>query len=205
MRIAIFNTTTGEILRVVDVPVGHATLNCGAGENWVAATSETDATHYVNTTTLGFVSTPVAPSAFHTWNATTKTWVENLSAAKASKKAEIEAQFNTRTYADISYGGVLFDADATSRTRISEMIARLARGDGFPTDWSGWRAADNTLYWGPPATTAQVQSNLTGLSTVIGNREQQLLVHSWNLKGQVDAMTTVAQVVSYGVTTGWPV
>ncbi len=45
---AVYDTSSGEILRMMDVDPADISLQVGAGENYLSATSETDVTHYVS-------------------------------------------------------------------------------------------------------------------------------------------------------------
>ena len=83
------------------------------------------------------------PTLFHFPDITTRGWLPNLDAARESKRQQVDAELGIRLY--LPCNG--FDADEISRERISGMIARLQRGDGLPTDWMGWRDADNNLHW----------------------------------------------------------
>jgi len=144
------------------------------------------------------VSRPSQPSPHHEWDWTTKSWFPNLDAAKAAKKAEIEAELVRRLY--LPCNG--FDADKISRERISGMIARLQRGDGLPAGWLGWRDASNDMHW-VADDAATVLANLTALSRAIENREQALLIAAWQHKAAIAALTSVEALLAYDVTAGW--
>ena len=142
---------------------------------------------------------PDAPSAYHTWSLDSETWLPNLDAAKATKKAEIETELSRRLY--LPCNG--FDADKISRERIGWMIARLQRGDGLPTGWVGWRDADNNMHWAADDA-AIVLTNLTALSRAIEDREQALLVASWTHKANIAALEDIDAILAYDVTKNWP-
>ena len=144
------------------------------------------------------VSRPSQPSPHHEWDWTTKSWLPNLDAAKAAKKAEIETELSRRLY--LPCNG--FDADKISRERISGMIARLQRGDGLPAGWLGWRDASNDMHW-VADDAATVLANLTALSRAIENREQALLIAAWQHKAAIAALTSVEALLAYDVTAGW--
>ena len=144
------------------------------------------------------VSRPSQPSPHHEWDWTTKSWLPNLDAAKAAKKAEIETELSRRLY--LPCNG--FDADKISRERISGMIARLQRGDGLPAGWLGWRDASNDMHW-VADDAATVLASLTALSLAIENREQALLVASWTHKANISALDDIDAILAYDVTTVW--
>lgn len=138
------------------------------------------------------------PSSFHDWDWPTKSWLPNLDAARASKLQQVSAELNTRLY--LPCNG--FDANKISRERISGMIARLQRGDGLPAGWLGWRDASNDMHW-VADDAATVLASLTALSLAIENREQALLVASWQHKANIAALTDIHAILAYDVTTAW--
>ena len=145
------------------------------------------------------VRRPLSPSPHHDWDWPTKSWLPNLDAAKAAKKAEIEAALATKLY--LPCNG--FDADKVSRDRISGMIGRLQRGDGLPAGWMGWRDADNQQHWAEDDA-ATVLANLCTLSRAIEDREQALLVAGWTHKANIAALEDIDAILSYDVTKNWP-
>lgn len=145
------------------------------------------------------VRRPNRPAPHHEWDWGAKSWLPNLDAAKAAKKAEIEAELSRRLY--LPSNG--FDADKISRERISGTIARLQRGDGLPAGWLGWRDASNDMHW-VADDAATVLANLTALSRAIENREQALLIAAWQHKAAIAALTSVEALLTYDVPAGWP-
>lgn len=140
------------------------------------------------------------PSVYHEWDLSSESWLPNLDAAKTAKKTGIESELARRLY--LPCNG--FDADQVSRERIGGMIARLQRGDGLPTGWVGWRDASNQQQWATDDA-ATVLANLTALSRAIEDREQALLVASWNHKANIAALTDIDSILAYDVTANWPV
>ena len=141
---------------------------------------------------------PPAPSRSYRWDWTTKTWLPNLDAARASKLQQVAAELNTRLY--LPCNG--FDADKVSRERISGMVARLQRGDGLPAGWIGWRDASNQQQWATDDA-ATVLANLCTLSRAIEDREQALLVAAWTHKANIAALTSIGDLLNYNVNEGW--
>ena len=142
---------------------------------------------------------PERPSPHHEWDWPTKSWLPNLDAAKAAKKAEIEAELARRLY--LPCNG--FDADNVSRERISGTIARLQRGDGLPSGWVGWRDFSNQQQWAADDAVT-VLANLTALSCAIEDREQTLLIAAWTHKANIAVLTDIDAIIGYDATTGWP-
>ena len=157
-------------------------------------------TYVFDTTSNTVMPTPEKPSPHHDWDWATKSWLPNLDAARASKLQQVSAELNTRLY--LPCNG--FDADRTSRERISGMIARLQRGDGLPAGWMGWRDAENNMHW-ITDDASTVLTNLTALSRAIEGREQALLVAAWQHKANIAALTDIDTIIGYDVTANWPV
>ena len=142
---------------------------------------------------------PERPSPHHEWDWTTKSWLPNLAAARESKLRQVAAELNARLY--LSCNG--FDADAVSRERISGTIARLQRGGGLPAGWIGWRDASNQQRWAEDDA-ATVLASLVALSCAIEDREQALLIVSWQHKANIAALTDIDAIIGYETTQGWP-
>lgn len=143
---------------------------------------------------------PERPSPHHEWDWPTKSWLPNLDAARESRLQQVAAELNTRLYLPCSG----FDADNVSRARISGTIARLQRGDGLFPGWVGWRDASNQQQW-VTDDAATVLANLTALSRAIEDREQALLIASWQHKANIAALTDIDTILNYDVTANWPV
>ena len=139
------------------------------------------------------------PQEFYRKSEQAPYWVPNCDAALAFRSHEVNHELARRLY--LPCNG--FDADKTSRERISGMIARLQRGDGLPAGWLGWRDASNDMHWAADDA-ATVLANLTALSRAIEDREQALLVASWTHKANIAALTDIDAIIGYDVTVGWP-
>ena len=194
--ILVFNPGSGMILQCIKAPDSHA-QHYGDDVLIVEDENVNDITHYVDGGEL--VPFPAKPSPHHEWDWPTKSWLPNLDAAKAAKKAEIETELSSRLY--LPCNG--FDADKISRERISGTIVRLQRGDGLPAGWMGWRDAANEMHWADddPAT---VLANLTALSRAIEDREQVLLIAGWTHKANIAALEGIDSILAYDVTANWP-
>ena len=197
MEFTVYNISTGEVLRSGYAP-----------NEWVnlQTSSELEAIHLgeaLDASMFFFVDgqpiqKPNAPSNFHSWDWTTKSWLPNIDAARNAKLQEVSSELNRRLY--LPCNG--FDADKVSRERIGGMIARLQRGDGLPAGWMGWRDASNQQRW-VTDDAATVLANLTALARAIEDREQALLVASWAHKANIAALEDIDAILSYDVTTSW--
>ena len=189
---------SGRIIQVVDAPDSH-------GVHYAGDDIEINVLEYpVDPNTFYFINgSPVsispAPSRHHAWNWSSKSWLPDLDAARASKLQQVSAELNTRLY--LPCNG--FDADTVSRGRISGMVARLQRGDGLPPGWVGWRDASNDMQWAADDA-ATVLTSLTALSRAIENREQALLIAAWQHKANIAALEDIDAILAYDVTQGWP-
>ena len=190
---------TGRIVQRVHAPDDHAEHYGGSGIHVLVSNDvvEPNARYVIDGQ---FVPFPEKPSPHHEWDWPTKSWLPNLDAARESKLQQVAAELNTRLY--LPCNG--FDADKTSRERISGMIARLQRGDGLPAGWVGWRDASNQQQWATDDA-ATVLANLTALSRAIEDREQALLIASWQHKANIAALTDIDAILAYDVTANWPV
>ena len=193
--ILVFNPGSGMILQCIKAPDSHA-QHYGDDVLIVEDENVNDITHYVDGGEL--VPFPAKPSPHHEWDWPTKSWLPNLDAAKAAKKAEIETELSSRLY--LPCNG--FDADKISRERISGMIARLQRGDGLPVGWVGWRDASNQQQWASD-NAATVLAKLTSLSRAIEDREQSLLIRGWQHKAAIAALADLIFILNYDTSSGW--
>ena len=75
MKITIYSTKTGEILRTGDVPEQEFHLQAREGEAAIDGFFDHDA-YYWNGRTM--VTKPQRPTPFHLWDTGTKTWVANV-------------------------------------------------------------------------------------------------------------------------------
>jgi hypothetical protein len=195
--IVFYNLETGKVTKYLSAPVSEAEMNLSEGEGFLESNVIPVENAYVNEGVV--VTSGKPPSRFHVWDWPTKTWIPDLPAAREAKKQEVASELIRRLY--LPCNG--FDADRTSRERISGMIARLQRGDGLPAGWMGWRDAENNMHW-ITDDAAAVLTNLTALSRAIEDREQALLVASWTHKANIAALTDIDAIIGYDVTAGWP-
>lgn len=192
-----YSLETGQILACIHAPVSDIE-HYPAGENEAVFVSDVYCPEgYIENEEI--FPLPGRPSPYHDWDWTAKSWFPDLDAARASKLQQVTTELNTRLY--LPCNG--FDADKVSRDRISGTIARLQRGDGLPAGWMGWRDASNQQWWAEDSA-ATVLANLTALSCAIEDREQALLITSWQHKANLNALEDFAAILSYDPTTGWP-
>jgi hypothetical protein len=146
-----------------------------------------------------------SPDLAWAWNADVWRWVSQptLGALVRRMQAQVDVQVELRTAAPIWFDGALFDADATSRGRISGLLQQLVLGLGLPAGWVGWRDADNAMHWSA-ASADDVRASLAALARAISDREQALLCAAWRHKTALGMLTTIDDVLAYSLTAGWP-
>lgn len=192
--IIVFDKTSGRIEKLISAPDDHLAFY---GEDaFVSNEPVSDTTHYVQNGE--FIPFPAKPSPHHTWDWPTKSWLPDLPAAVSARLNDVTVELGRRLY--LPCNG--FDADKLARERISGMIARLQRRDGLPAGWVGWRDASNQQRWAEDAAPT-VLANLSALSRAIEDREQALLVASWQHKANIEALTDIDSILAYDVTAGW--
>lgn len=198
----IYDKNTGVVDRAIHGSLALVEANLSPNEAYITVQAPMVAQlpDYSYVVGGNWVSAPPQPSPHHEWDWPTKSWLPNLDAALAAKKAEIETELSRRLY--LPCNG--FDADKVSRERISGMIARLQRGDGLPPGWMGWRDAANEMRWATNDA-ATVLANLTALTRAIEDREQALLIAAWQHKANIAALADIDAILGYDVTANWPV
>ena len=196
--IYVFEKASGRVIQVV-IGSDESSSNYADDSVGVLISSEYHDPDSVYVDDEMFVEIPQSPP-HHEWDWPTKSWLPDLNAAREAKLRGVSVELNTRLY--LPCNG--FDADKVSRERISGMIARLQRGDGLPAGWVGWRDASNQQQW-VTDDAATVLANLTALSRAIEDREQALLVATWNHKANIAALTDIDAIIAYDVTANWPV
>lgn len=131
------------------------------------------------------------------WDQSTKRWVETktLPWYKRAKLNEISAVRESRNVEPISFGGALFDADDLGQRNIQAWVATINAGTNPPTGFT-WRDFDNVDH---PADAAFI----VALNNTIVERGTALYQTSWQKKSEVEAMTTVEDVIAYDATSNW--
>ena len=148
----------------------------------------------------------VSPTTLHELDFATNSWVEDEEKITL-RLAQLQRQVNDKVEqlmnSPAMYDGVLFDADAKSRTAITGLEARIRRGDGLTMPWRGWRTYDNTFVWAD-ATAEQVQQHLLNIQRLLEDRWQALLDVAWTKKDSLSQLKAVEEVIAFDVESGWP-
>lgn len=121
-------------------------------------------TDYFDSATSTFVSIGESPSQHHTFDYTTKQWIDprSLDEIKAQKWAEIKSQRDQLEFGGFEFGGNIYDSDQVSQGRI--MGAASAGVDQV------WTLADNTTV---ELTAQQLKELYIALQSHIANAHER--------------------------------
>ena len=142
MKAAIFQTETGQIVTVVTGPESFCAAQCKTGQGWIDVGDESGTGHYVADGAL--VEFPEQPSRKHTFDYTTKQWIDprTLQDLKDAKWKEIKAARSTAEYGGFTWDVSTFDSDQISQGRITGAVTLAQMNSAFTI---GWTLADNTV------------------------------------------------------------
>lgn len=111
--------------------------------------------------------------------------IQSLALTKSFKVSEIEAKRDAATNADVPALGTMWQADERSQKLLSSSITLAAAGLPLPTVWRD--SFNNDM---PVATIA----DLLAIAGAMAAQTQEAYAKSWQLKAQVEAAATVAEV-----------
>ena len=137
VRAAIYDLTTGRILRTIECPADFIARQAGPGESFLEVTTGVDDTsHYIADGAL--VPIPARPGNHHTFDYTAKQWVDprTLSDLQAAKWAQIKRDRDEAEFGGFTWDGSPFDSDAISQSRIQGAVQLAAMAPGFTIDWT---------------------------------------------------------------------
>lgn len=109
-----------------------------------------------------------------------------LAAAKSSKKGQINAWRAIAIDAGMTFAGHNYDSDDVSRANLTGAVAAFVAGVPIPAGFT-WRTSDNQ-------DVAMDLPTLIGLAGTMIDYVNTQYAHSWQLKAQADAATTVSAV-----------
>ena len=133
-----------------------------------------------------FILKPPPPSAHHTFDYTTKQWVDprTLSDLKAAKWAQIKGHRDTAEFGGFTWDGSPFDSDAISQSRIHGALQLAALISDFSIDWT---LADNTVR---ALSGSELAAVGVALWLHVGTQHAKARV----LRTQIEAATTATEV-----------
>lgn len=137
---AIVDSSTGKLIMRISAPDDVVKMN--TPEGCLAVEDPPEPNMYYQD---GWVAMPTQPSPYHTFDYTTKQWIDprTLDEIKAQKWSEIKAERDRLEYGGFEFEGNLYDSDEKSQARIS-----AAASLGVAVEWT---LADNSTIWLEPA------------------------------------------------------
>ena len=205
MKYGIYNDS-GEILRVLDVPISDIVLNIDIGEYYIPI--DTLGSYYVDTSTSPHTLTPIPekPDEYHIFDYTTKSWI--LSNDLIEKKRlnilnNIKSKMLSLKFSPISYDNKLLDADETAILNINGKIQEITSSEALnlPVNNLFWKDHNNIIHtW---ANLNNYKSWLQGLIIAISHRGTLLYGISWTKQEEVNNINTIEGLNNYNIDSGW--
>lgn len=135
-----------------------------------------------------------------------KSWMPDLPAAVAARKAEIDSERDRRISLPLLYDGKNLDADARARenlkSKLEEIKSREALNQPMPQQMMVWRDADNVTHSWP--TQVAYKTWLEGFAVTMSERGTLIYGACWAHKSNVEALSSVEAVAAYDIAQGWP-
>jgi len=181
---AVYDTTTGEILRTGQCTPESLSLKAqGANEAVIEAVAN-DATDYIADGQV--ISKGDQPSPDHIFDYAQGQWVFDLSQAKASKWSEIKAARDAQEFGTFDWGGHTFQCDEVSQRRIQGAVQLALLDSTIALEWT---LADNT---------SQVftADDFVAIGQALAAHVNAGHVKSRALRAQIDAAQTQADIDS---------
>ncbi len=146
------------------------------------------------------------PSPHHEWDWTTKSWLPSLDAAKAAKKAEIEAERNSRISAPLIYDGKVLDADQAARdnlkAKLEEVRERIRLNMPMAPELLVWRDNANQTHSWP--TIEAYHDWLAGYAVAMSDRGTRCYACAWYHKDVLGQLSVMEDITNYNLNQGWP-
>ena len=185
VRAAIYDLTTGRILRTIECPADFIARQAGPGESFLEVTTGVDDTsHYIADGAP--VPIPARHGNHHTFDYTTKQWVDprTLSDLQVAKWEQIKRARVNAEFGGFTWDGSPFDSDAISQSRIQGALQLAALIPDFSIDWT---LADNTVR-------ALSGSELAAVGVALGLHVGTQHAKARTLRAQIEAATTADEV-----------
>jgi hypothetical protein len=143
------------------------------------------------------------PSPWHYYDYPASQWVMDWDKARAARRAEVDAERSIRTNAVIVQDGITLDADLASQRNVTDKLGEIADrealADPMPAELLIWRDHDNVSH--SFADQATYKAWLQALRIAIAQRGTELYVWAWTKKAQIDAATTLEELMAVDLTT----
>ena len=203
--IYLIETITGRVIQTCTCHDEGSAVFDIAGTHTVVSPVEhsVDAVYYSGTELTEF---PVKPSPYHEWDWTTKSWLPNLDAAKAAKKAEIETERMQRINAPLIYDGKVLDADQTARdnlkAKLEEVRERIRLNMPMAPELLVWRDNSNVTHSWP--TIEAYHDWLAGYAVAMSDRGTRCYACAWHHKDTLGQLSVLEDITNYNLSQGWP-
>ena len=143
----------------------------------------------------------------HQWDWPTKSWLPNLDAAKDAKKAEIEAERNSRISEPLIYDGKVLDADQAARdnlkAKLEEVRERIRLNMPMAPELLVWRDNANVTHsW---ATIEAYHDWLGGYAVAMSDRGTRCYACAWFHKDAIGQLNVMDDIMNYDLSQGWSV
>lgn len=176
----------GKPLMIGDTNTAHVSDIPLESGNILVAGRSPNPEEYLDVPSMEFVQMSQRPSMQHTFDYTTKQWVDprtlqDLQLAKwnAIKQARANAEFGGFTW-----DGSPFDSDAISQSRIQGALQLAAMIPGFTIDWT---LANNTVR-------TLSGADIAGVGVALGQHVATQHAKARVLRAHIEAATTAAEV-----------
>jgi len=146
------------------------------------------------------------PTDWHEWDSTSESWLPNLDAARAAKKAEIETERMQRINAPLIYDGKVLDADQTARdnlkAKLEEVRERIRLNMPMAPELLVWRDNSNVTHSWP--TIEAYHDWLAGYAVAMSDRGTRCYACSWHHKDTLGQLSVLEDITNYNLSQGWP-
>lgn len=150
--------------------------------------------------------TEATPMGHYKFDETNSKWVADIASLVSARCKEVDIACERRSLSPIVCDGIRIDGDDASQKNIANKLSgvkeRLRLGVGMAAELMLWIGYDNHSY-----TWDNLQSYcdwLSGCVIAFEDRGTRLRLAARNHKANIDAMTTVEEVLSYDIMQGWP-
>ena len=179
--------TPGTILAPWGSQLGLTTVPCTDADIALAIPATGTPAAYWNGTQV--VASPASPGTAYTWDWPSKTWVLNLTVGQLAAWARIKIARDAAIDAGVTYGGNVYDSDATAQLRVTgaATLAQLAIASGNTTYSITWTLQNNS-------TVTLSAQQVIAMAQAVGTNYQTQFAKGQTLRAQIMAATTQAQL-----------
>lgn len=193
--------------RILAALYGEYTVEPGFVEVEFNGTAGDLVTCYALSANQELVNIGLRPSPYHQSRIDSPGWEPDLNRAVSARKIEIETERIRRNFLPIIYDGKNLDADATAQKNLSDKLQgvreRIRLGIAMAPELLVWKDADNIVYSWPDL--QGYHDWLSRYTIALEERGTRLYLAWWQHKTNIEALSTVEEILAYDITAGWPV